>query len=83
MPADKDRVGFQMGNDPDMCYRQVKALKKVMDAFIKEGLIQNLFAEGSFNTRLEYVDQFPKGSVIWYFDRTDMTKAKKSTTALT
>jgi dihydropyrimidine dehydrogenase (NAD+) subunit PreA len=28
MPADKDKVGFQMGNDPEMCFRQVKALKK-------------------------------------------------------
>lgn len=28
MPADKDKVGFQMGNDPDMCFRQVEALKK-------------------------------------------------------
>jgi uroporphyrinogen-III decarboxylase len=53
------------------------SLKKVMDALIKEGLIQSMFAEGSFNTRLEYVDQFPKGSVIWYFDRTDIFKAKK------
>ena len=53
------------------------SLKKVMDAFISEGLIQNLFAEGSFNTRLEYVGDFPKGSVIWYFDRTDMNKAKQ------
>ena len=53
------------------------SLKKVMNAFIKDGLIQNLFAEGSFNTRLEYVDEFPKGTVTWYFDRTDMFKAKK------
>ena len=53
------------------------SLKKVMDAFINEGLIQNLFAEGSFDTRLEYVDQFPKGSVVWYFDRTDMFRAKQ------
>lgn len=53
------------------------SLKKVMDAFINEGLIQSLFAEGSYNTRLEYIDQFPKGSVTWYFDRTDMFKAKK------
>jgi uroporphyrinogen-III decarboxylase len=53
------------------------SLKKVMDAFINEGLIQTLFAEGSFNTRLDYVDQFPKGSVVWYFDRTDMVEAKK------
>lgn len=53
------------------------SLKKVMNAFINEGLLQNLFAEGSFNTRLEYVDEFPKGAVTWYFDRTDMSKAKK------
>jgi len=53
------------------------SLKKVMDAFIKEGLIQSLFAEGSYDTRLEYVDQFPKGSVVWYFDRTDIFRAKK------
>ncbi len=53
------------------------SLKKVMDAFIKEGLIQSLFAEGSFNTRLETVNDFPKGTVSWYFDQTDMAKAKK------
>ena len=53
------------------------SLKKVMDALIIEGLIQSMFAEGSFNTRLDYIDQFPKGSVIWYFDRTDIFKAKQ------
>jgi uroporphyrinogen-III decarboxylase len=51
-------------------------MKKVMDAFIKEGLIQSLFAEGGYNTRLEYVGDFPKGSVTWWFDRTDMLRAK-------
>ncbi len=53
------------------------SLKKVMDAFIEQGLIQTLFAEGSYNTRLEYIDQFPKGAVTWYFDRTDMVRAKE------
>jgi hypothetical protein len=53
------------------------SLKKVMDTFIKEGLIQSLFAEGSYNTRLECIDQFPKGTVSWYFDQTDMSLAKK------
>jgi hypothetical protein len=52
-------------------------MKKVMDALIKEGLIQTLFAEGSYNTRLEYVGDFPRGSVSWYFDRTDMFRAKE------
>jgi uroporphyrinogen-III decarboxylase len=53
------------------------SLKKVMDAFIKEGLIQNMFAEGGYNTRLETVNDFPKGTVSWYFDKTEMAKAKK------
>ena len=53
-------------------------LKRCMDAFIKEGLIQHLFAEGSFNTRLDYVGGFPKGTVSWLFDQTDMVKAKKA-----
>ena len=53
------------------------SLKKVMDAFINEGLIQNMFAEGGYNTRLESINEFPKGTVCWYFDRTDIFKAKQ------
>jgi hypothetical protein len=53
------------------------SLKKVMDALINEGLIQNMFAEGSFNTRLENFTVFPKGTVSWLFDRSDMANAKK------
>jgi hypothetical protein len=53
------------------------SLKKVMNALINEGLIQNMFAEGGYNTRLEAVNEFPKGSVCWYFDKTDMDKAKQ------
>ncbi len=52
-------------------------LKKMMDAFIKEGLIQRHFAEGGYNTRLERVNEFGKGEVLWHFDRTDMARAKK------
>jgi uroporphyrinogen-III decarboxylase len=52
-------------------------LKKVMDALIKEGFIQNLFAEGSFNSRIEFINEFPIGSVIWWFDQSDIFKAKK------
>jgi hypothetical protein len=53
------------------------SLKKVMNAFINEGMIQILFAEGAFNTRLESVNEFPKGAVSWMFDQSDMLKAKK------
>jgi dihydropyrimidine dehydrogenase (NAD+) subunit PreA len=30
MPAGEDKVGFQMGNDPEICYRQVQAVKKAV-----------------------------------------------------
>jgi uroporphyrinogen-III decarboxylase len=36
-----------------------------------------MFAEGGYNTRLETVNEFPKGTVCWYFDKTDMLKAKQ------
>jgi hypothetical protein len=52
-------------------------LRKVMNALIEEGIIQSMFAEGSYNTRLEYINEFPTGAVSWYFDRTDMENAKK------
>jgi uroporphyrinogen-III decarboxylase len=78
-------VGFPLhkGADGWMSPKQYEkfywpSLKKVMDAFINEGLICMMFAEGSYNTRLEVVkDDFPKGSVIWWFDQTDMALAKK------
>jgi hypothetical protein len=53
------------------------SLKKVMNALINEGLIQHMFAEGGYNTRLDTVNEFPKGAVSWYFDKTDMFKAKQ------
>ena len=48
-----------------------------MDAFINEGYIVTLFAEGSYDTRLEQLYRFPEGSVHWQFDRTDMARAKR------
>jgi hypothetical protein len=53
------------------------SLKKVINALINEGIQVSLFAEGSFNTRLESVNEFPKGTVCWFFDKTDMARAKK------
>jgi len=53
------------------------SLKKIIDQLISEGILIILFAEGGFNTRLESVNEFPKGAVHWMFDRTDMAKAKK------
>jgi uroporphyrinogen-III decarboxylase len=44
---------------------------------VEAGCVPLLFAEGSYNRRLEVIADLPKGSVIWWFDRTDMTRAKE------
>jgi hypothetical protein len=51
--------------------------KKVVMAFINEGFTPVLFAEGSYNKRLDIIGDFPKGTVAWYFDQTDIFKAKE------
>jgi uroporphyrinogen-III decarboxylase len=53
------------------------SLKKVVDALATEGIRSELFAEGTYDSRLESVNEFPKGTVGWLFDKTDMAKAKK------
>jgi uroporphyrinogen-III decarboxylase len=53
------------------------SLKKVMQALIDDGLMPSLFAEGSYMERLEAINEFPRGTVIWRFDQTDMATAKK------
>ena len=53
------------------------SLRKVILALIDEGIIPILFAEGSYMTRLERCNEFPKGAVAWLFDKTDMATAKR------
>lgn len=52
-------------------------LKRVLMALIDEGYVPYCFAEGGYNSRLEYLTELPKGSSLWSFDRTDMAQAKK------
>lgn len=77
-------IGFPLhkGADGYMSDKQFEtfywpSLKKVCLALIDEGLIPSLFAEGSYMTRLETVNEFPRGAVTWRFDQTDMATAKK------
>jgi hypothetical protein len=50
--------------------------KQLMLNMIHEGLIPAPFAEGIYNQRLDYLTELPRASVLWFFDRTDMHKAK-------
>jgi uroporphyrinogen-III decarboxylase len=53
-------------------------LKEVIMSLVNEGIMVILFAEGSYNKRLDIIGDFPKGSVAWYFDQTDIFKAKEA-----
>ena len=70
------------GADGWISYEQFRkfywpSLKEVVMGLVDEGCVPLLFAEGGYNTRLEYLNEIPKSSCIWMFDRTDMKKAKK------
>jgi uroporphyrinogen-III decarboxylase len=52
-------------------------LRKVIIGLVNEGFVPQLFAEGGYNQRLDVISDVPKGKVVWWFDRTDMKKAKE------
>jgi len=53
------------------------SLRKVVIGLCDQGLVPLLFAEGGYNQRLEAISDLPKGSVVWWFDSTDMARAKQ------
>jgi len=70
------------GDDTFMSDKQYEkfywpTLRKVIMGLIAEGCVPYLFAEGRYNNRLKAISDLPKGKVVWYFDQTDMFKAKE------
>jgi uroporphyrinogen-III decarboxylase len=70
------------GDDTFMSDRQYEkfywpTLREVIMGLIEEGIVPYLFAEGRYNNRLKTIKDLPKGKVVWYFDQTDMFKAKE------
>jgi hypothetical protein len=74
-PLHKGADGFMSPKQFEKFYWP--SLKKVVDALTKEGIRSELFAEGTYTSRLETVNEFAKGDVGWLFDKTDMAKAKQ------
>jgi hypothetical protein len=52
-------------------------LRRVILGLIEEGCVPMLFAEGRYNYRLDIIKDLPRGKVMWHFDQTDMSRAKK------
>lgn len=70
------------GDDTFMSDKQYEkfywpTFRKVILGLIEDGAVPLLFAEGKYDNRLEIIKDLPRGKVIWYFDRTDMFRAKK------
>jgi hypothetical protein len=75
MPLHKGADGFMSNRQFEKFYWP--SLKKVMLGIAEEGCIPVMFAEGGYNQRLEIIADFPKGKCIWWFDQTDMKRAKE------
>jgi uroporphyrinogen-III decarboxylase len=74
MPLHKGADGFMSERQFETFYWPT--LRKVTMGLIDAGLVPILFAEGSYNTRLDMIGDLPKGKAVWLFDKTDMQKAK-------
>ena len=53
-------------------------LRKLIIGLVNEGIVPQLFAEGGYNQRLEVICDVPEGKTVWWFDRTDMDRAKQT-----
>jgi uroporphyrinogen-III decarboxylase len=76
IPLHKGSDGFMS----DEHFRTIywPTLRKVLLGIIREGLIPLLFAEGKYDSRLEIIQDVPKGTTIWRFDQTDLALAKST-----
>ncbi|WP_258360736.1 uroporphyrinogen decarboxylase family protein [Moorella sulfitireducens] len=75
MPLHKGADGFLSGKQFATFYWPT--LRKVIIGLIEEGMVPFLFAEGSYNSRLEIIRNLPRGRTVWLFDQTDMAEAKE------
>ena len=69
------------GDDTHISLKQFEkfywpTFKQLLLNMIDDGLIPAPFAEGTYNQRLSHLIELPASSVLWFFDRTDMHKAK-------
>jgi len=53
-------------------------LRAVIEALNAEGLVPLLFAEGSYNKRLEIIADYPPRRCIWFFDQSDMHRVRET-----
>jgi len=75
IPLHKGADGFMSDEQFQTFYWPT--LRKLIIGLVNEGCVPQLFAEGGYNQRLETICDVPKGKTVWWFDLTDMERAKK------
>jgi len=75
-------IALHRGSDGFMSLKQFERfywpyLLKLVNALVDAGYTPEVFFEGDYTKRLEYLREFPKGKVIARFDRSDMAKVKE------
>jgi hypothetical protein len=76
-------IALHRGADGFMSLQQFEKfywpyLMKLVNALIDAGYTPEIFFEGDYTKRLEYLQELPKGKVIARFDRSDMAKVKQA-----
>jgi hypothetical protein len=53
------------------------SLRKLIMKFLDEGFVCWLFTEGRYNSRLDIINDLPKGKVVYWLNNSDIYKAKE------
>ncbi|MFC1896144.1 uroporphyrinogen decarboxylase family protein [Thermodesulfobacteriota bacterium] len=75
IPLHKGAMGFMSIDQFKTFYWPT--LHKLMLALIEHGLVPMLLIESDYTDRLEIIKDIPAGKVIYWFERTDIFKAKE------
>jgi hypothetical protein len=75
-------IPMHKGDDSFMGLKQFEkfywpSYRNLLMGLINEGCVPSPVVDGSYNTRLEYLTELPRTSVVWTFEKTDIFKAKK------
>jgi uroporphyrinogen-III decarboxylase len=76
-------IALHRGADGFMSLKQFEKfywpyLMRTVNALVEAGYTPEIFFEGDYTKRLEYLKELPKGKVIARFDRSDMAKVKEA-----
>ncbi len=75
-------IPMHKGDDMFMSDKQFETFywptyRRMLLAFIEEGLVPFAVVEGTYNRRLEYIKDMPKTGMFWLFEKSDMALVQK------